>query len=301
MLFAVNYSEAAAALVRSGEMQVDRFKCPAWPDLIAEAKALRPVYVHCPLRVGRGDGNALNTETHQPADWAWFEAILEETDTPWVSLHLGAAAHEHPEIPVNGCSTWHVEQVTTFLLRDVEAAVRQLGPERVVVENLFGFGDRYLRPTYLPQVIRRVVEETGCGLLLDLSHARIAARKLGVDERDYLDALPVAHIREIHITGIQRLEGKWMRVARRMNVDDTTLQKIAGQWMDHLPLTETDWEAVTWAMAHIRRGAWAEPWIVALEYGGVGPFYREITEREILASQVPRLYAMVHTASPQRT
>ncbi len=34
---ALNYSELAARLVRAGAIRIDRFKCPAWPDLVATA------------------------------------------------------------------------------------------------------------------------------------------------------------------------------------------------------------------------------------------------------------------------
>jgi hypothetical protein len=37
---AVNYSTATADLLRSGQIRFDRFKCPAWPDLVATAQAI---------------------------------------------------------------------------------------------------------------------------------------------------------------------------------------------------------------------------------------------------------------------
>ena len=36
MSFALNYSPCAAKLLRDGEIQVALFKCPEWPELIAE-------------------------------------------------------------------------------------------------------------------------------------------------------------------------------------------------------------------------------------------------------------------------
>ncbi len=40
--FALNYSPQAADLLRAGQIEIDLFKCPAWPDLIAEAQAAAP-------------------------------------------------------------------------------------------------------------------------------------------------------------------------------------------------------------------------------------------------------------------
>jgi len=47
---------------------------------------------------------------------------------------------------------------------------------------------------------------------------------------------------------------------------------------------------------HIRDGCWGQPWVVALEYGGVGPLWEAVTEADVLAVQVPRLHALVGLA-----
>ena len=51
-------------------------------------------------------------------------------------------------------------------------------------------------------------------------------------------------------------------------------------------------------MGHVQRGAWGQPWVVALEYGGVGPLWEAVTDADVLANQVPRLYDQV---KPQRS
>lgn len=55
-----------------------------------------------------------------------------------------------------------------------------------------------------------MIADTGCGLLHDLAHARLAARALGMDERETIQALPVRRVRELHITGIGLHEGEWV-------------------------------------------------------------------------------------------
>jgi hypothetical protein len=64
--------------------------------------------------------------------------------------------------------------------------------------------------------------------------------------------------------------------------------------MDHLPMGEADWPYVEWALAQIHQGKWAQPWVVTLEYGGVGSFWGAVTLPEALAAQIPRLYGLVH-------
>ena len=290
--FAVNYSEAAAALLRGGKIQLDRFKCPAWPDLIARAQALHPVYVHCPLRVGMGTGDALDTETGTSPDWAKYDAILAQTDTPWVSLHLGPEPEDHPDIPLKSFAPEHVERVTAALIRDVSAVVARFGPERVVGENIFGYYEGHLWAAALPDVLHRVIEATGCGFLLDLSHARLAARDLKMDPRAYLNALPTAHIREVHVTGIQRFAGHWVEQSKSRGIDVDAL-RFLGRQIDHLPMVEEDWIILEWAVQQIRSGAWAEPWVIAFECGGVGWIYEAVMDEATLAEQVPRMYGLV--------
>ena len=292
MDFAVNYSKATAALLRAGKIQFDRFKCPAWPDLIARAQIQHPLYVHCPLRVGMGTGATEDSETGKAPDWKKYEAILVQTDTPWVSLHLGPKPEDHPDIPVASLLPEHIERVTEALIRDVSAVVARFGPERVVGENIFGYYGGHLWAATLPEVLWRVVEETGCGFLLDLSHAQLAAHDLEMDLRDYINTLPVKHIREIHVTGIQTFTGHWLEKARRAGVDIDTL-RFVDRPIDHLPMTEADWSMLEWMMPQIHSGAWAEPWVIAFECGGVGWIYEAVMDEATLAEQVPRLYTLV--------
>ena len=115
-----------------------------------------------------------------------------------------------------------------------------------------------------------------------------------MDARDYLVALPVERTREIHITGIQQFDHHWIAVLRGAGVPEATIADYAGRMLDHLPFTEADWEFAAWAMGHVHSGAWGEPWLVALEYGGVGGAWEAVTDTAILTEQVPRLAALVH-------
>ena len=298
MEFAVNYSVAAADLLRKGLIHIDRFKCPAWPDLVATVRRAHPVYVHFPLRVGAGTGDAVDTETAGPADWHKVEALLRQTGTPLVNLHLEVTPDDCPDVPVDTADPAHVDLVTDRLIRDVRSVVQRFGPERVVVENDHSARGQHLRPAFLPETIRRVVRETGCGLLLDVSHARLAAHALDIDARDYLSQLPTDRTREIHISGLQRVEGALIERARRAGLAEETIQQYAGHQVDHLPITGVGWRFYAWALEQVRRGLWGTPWIVTFEYGGVKGIWKAITDRDVLAEQVPRLRAL--TRSPAR-
>jgi uncharacterized protein (UPF0276 family) len=293
--FALNYSRKAAALLRAGEIRIDLFKCPAWPDLVAESQALCATYVHFPLRVGAGDGDALNEETKRRAEWRQVENLLKRTGTPFINLHLAPEPHEHPGIPIDATGPQHVERICDALVRDVEAVVTRFGAERVMVENCHPSIGTILHAACLPEVIGRVVSETGCGLLLDLSHARLAAGAFALDAHAYIEALPVGRINEVHVTGLQRLDERWLSVVRAAGVDDAVLGPYAGHMMDHLPMTAPDWEFLQWALAQISVGTWRIPWVITCEYGGVGGAWEAVTFTDVLRSQVPHMYNMVHS------
>jgi uncharacterized protein len=293
MKLAVNYSAATADLLQRREITFDYFKCPAWPDLVATAQMLRPVNVHFPLLVGAGRGDAVDSETGTAPDWGHFENLLARTGTPLINVHLAAPPRDYPGVPLDTGDPSHIEWVTERLIADVSAVVRRFGAEHVIAENNPPSADDCLRPAYLPEVITRVVRETGCGLLLDLAHVRLAAAALGMDVRRYASALPVERIREIHITGVQRIEGRWLARMAEHNVPPATIDAMAGRTLDHMPMTDEDWPLTEWAMGQIRSNAWREPWIVTFEYGGVGALWESVTDAGVLQNQVPRLHTLV--------
>jgi hypothetical protein len=294
--FALNYSKPAAELLTSGRIRIDKFKCPAWPTLIEELSSKSPLYVHFPLRVGLGNDDALDTETRQAADWNKVESLLTTTGTCFVNLHLTQYAHDHPRIPINTRDRWHSEHLAICLVRDVAAVIRRFGAERVIVENSDGFGEQFL-PTLFPETIQRVVTETGCGFLLDVSHAQLAAMRLGIDPRKYLQSLPVDRIREVHVSGIQLFDAFWATVCSESEADADIVRGFSGREMDHLPLTPDDWEHVGWVLGHFGDGSWSLPKIVALEYGGVGSPWEALTNMETLATQVPQLLHLVESTT----
>ena len=293
MKFAVNYSLATADLLQRNQIQLDYLKCPAWPDVTAAAQQIAPAYVHFPLKVGLGIRDAIDTETGRPADWNRVERLLTETGTRQVNLHLAPTVNDYPDFSCGMMDPHEIEMVTERMIQDVAAVTERFGPERVIVETVAGARGGFLPPGYLLETVGQVITETNCGLLLDISHARLAARFQGVDAREYIQGLPVEQIHEIHITGIQRFEGEWIRLVRRARIEEHLIELYAGQLVDHLPMTDVDWTFFSWAVEKAQSGAWGNPRMVTFEYGGVGSLFEAVTKRCALAKQITRLLAMV--------
>lgn len=291
MNVAINYSRQAARLYQAGEISLDYFKCPAWADLIAEARAILPTYVHFPLRVGRGV--VIDTEKKQPADFSHIESLLKISDTPCVNIHFSPYDTDYPDMPFDSLSTDHIERVVEASITAINHLVKHFGAENILVENVPSMKHSHLLCALYPDIITRVIEETNTTFLFDISHARLSAHRLGINEYQYIRGLPLKCLREMHVTGITRVDDDLLARLNALGLSDTVFHKLAGELVDHVPFTPPDWEIVAWAFEQIHTGAWGKPWIVAFEYGGVGGVFEALSDTEQIRQQVPRLYQMV--------
>ncbi len=265
--FALNYSPEAAALLTAGQIHIDLFKCPNWDDLVPQAAALLPVYIHFPFQAGQADSEQVGFESVR----RWLAA----TETRYVNTHISPLQEglANPDDP---------EEVFAKVLPDVLRLVEEFGADRVIAENIpYPETDTKKQKPLLASdaaLITRVIEAAGCGLLLDLGHARRMAEHLAIDPRRYIEQLPVTRLRELHVTGLG--------------------YNAHGRRVDHLPMTEEDWLLLDWALDNIRQGNWSEPYVVACEYGGVGPGFEWRSRSDVIAAQIPRMVDMVRAAQP---
>jgi uncharacterized protein (UPF0276 family) len=272
MKLAINYSPNAAVLVRSGAAAIDLFKCPypfdpavhAYsPTLLDDAERLRPTYIHFPLNTC--DGTITPESLAETARWR------ERTRTPYINVHI-TLREEAPA--VDDLSPAFVAEASGRIARDIDVLVRAFGADAVIAENVIyrvGQTGPSAACTW-PEAIAKVIRDTGCGLLLDTSHARISASQLGVPIEEYIERLPVERLRELHVTGA-RLDGD-------------------PAW-DSMPMSEDDWQVAEWVLRRIREGAFARPWTVALEYGGVGPIFDWRSEADEIRSEIERMRAIL--------
>lgn len=264
MEFCLNYSDPAADLLKQGAISIDRFKCATFPEMIAAARKLKPVYVHFPLVVGP-----------EKDDWDLdaVEQMRKNTHTPYVNVHLAPQESEYEPLGANGPKI-----LIDRTLAQLEILKKRFGRENVILESVMyrdtkGF---FYRGAVDPKNIAKIVRDADVGFLLDISHARLAARQTAMLEADYMRYLPTEHLRELHITGIG---------------------EVNGLWQDHLPLTREDWRWAIYALDEIENGLWPKPWCTALEYGGTGPAFLWRTDANVIREQVPRLAAMVKKAA----
>lgn len=278
MKLAINYSPQAKQLADQQKIELDLFKCPSVsenvvkeyaPTLLKEASACRPIYIHFPLHAGNGSMATTN--------WDEVEEELRQTETPYVNVHLQAQTKDFPGMTADTQASEDVARLTETFIQDIATLTARFGPDRVIVENVVyrGAEGKFLLPCVDPVVVSQVVTETNCGLLLDTAHARLTCLALGIDVKEYITKLPVSRLKELHVTGAQ--------------FDGT------GRLRDSMAMGQEDWEVVEWVLQQVREGHFAKPWLLAFEYGGVGPAFEWRSEAAVIAEQLPRLRELTET------
>lgn len=261
MKFAINFSYPARTLVEQGELLLDVWKCMPLPEVLAEAQ-YRPGYVHLPHDVGVP--HFASGEPGSEGDWEQQDRLLNETQTPWINVHLNARRE------------WFSggESVEDRFARNIELLAERYGADRICAENVVYRGESgsYRRESVEPEVIHRTLERTGASFLLDTAHARLSADELGVDPWSYIQSLPVHRLVELHVTGTELHEGFWK---------------------DSMIMHPTDWDLAGRALAEIHAGRWPRPWVVAFEYGGIGEKFAWRSDPDVLREQGRALRDMV--------
>ncbi len=264
MKFALNYSEPASILLRDKKIQIDLFKAPDWPELIPLVIEQHPTYIHFSLSTCDG--------SIPTANYAFIENSLKSTATEYVNVHLNAPRDLNPS------DAGAVQNAIAMMYKEVNLLSTRLGAENIVIENcpmpLIGYD--FNHPAVQSSTITSIVEENGCGFLLDISHARISASTNDWNIYEYINQLPLSRLVELHVTGIKLHEGVMT---------------------DHFELTENDWQFTNWAASQINTQIWPQPRVVAFEYGGLGPVFAFRNNIEVIASQVPQLYKLFSSSA----
>ncbi len=260
MKFAVNYSNPLIRLIKEDAIELDWIKCPDWDGMLEEAAAYKPVTIHFDLEAGLG--KTLDVDVSR------IGRFLETTETPHVNTHLVTPRSYTPDDPTE------LHRVNDLWRQEIGWMVDRFGADKVVLEHFpYTLSMPHIAPAADAVTFSRVIEDTGCQLLVDLAHARITADTLGIDVKDYIGAMPMERLAELHVTGIR---------------------PYGGVLTDHFGMDEEGWEILKWALQEIRSGQWKEPRVVAFEYGGVGDVFVWRTDYDVLKEQVPRLYDLVH-------
>jgi len=161
--------------------------------ILSEIAERYPVSVHgVALSVGSADGlNAAHLDR--------LAALVETLRPPLVSEHLawsrfeGTYYNDLLPLPLT-------EESLGVVGENVARTQDRLG-RRLLIENPSAYV-RFAEPTMSePEFLSRLVEKTGCGILLDVNNLYVSAWNVGVDPMAYLLGLPREAVGEIHLAG----------------------------------------------------------------------------------------------------
>ena len=241
VMLVVNTSPTLLALAGELGPLVDGIKVGDWVDEPL-ADAIRTAYPGRPLLYHHWH---LYTTPDQPPDGA-LDVLCEAWErfhSPWLSGHIDQVSWQEILEIVRG-------DVPPPQHVDVEAAVewncaaarvlKETLPVPLLLENMPHWPHDVPHEAVRPAFIRAVLEQVDVPMLLDLAHARVSAAALGISSQDYLAALPLERVQEIHVSGPRKVNGR-LRDA-------------------HEPLESEDYELLRWTLGRTM------PRAVTLEY-----------------------------------
>jgi uncharacterized protein len=147
-------------------------------------------------------GVSLSIGSDAPLDMhylAKLRRLMEDVRAVWVSDHLcwtGLGSHNSHDLlpmPFNAASLEHVAA-------RVDAVQQQLG-RALVLENPSSYVQFRSSTMTECEFLARLVERTGCGLLLDVNNVYVSAFNHRFDAQAYVHALPHDHVVQLHLAG----------------------------------------------------------------------------------------------------
>lgn len=162
---------------------------------------IREVAEHYPLVL---HGVSMSIGSADPLNMDYLrrlKALADEVKPAWISDHLcwtgvlGLNSHDLLPMPL-----------TEESLAYVSGRVRQVQEvlERpLILENPSSYVRFAQSSMNEPQYLRRLAEETGCGLLLDVNNVFVSCFNAGTDPVAYIDAFPCDRVVQMHLAGHQ--------------------------------------------------------------------------------------------------
>ena len=201
MKIGCNYYLETEQLFDDGSIDIDFFKYPAeifhmeiMKDLDAfevfcnKLTAKRPILLHG-LYPAPHDLSSPSLQVD--FDHETSNRLIKITKTPGVSFH--------PTLSKISDDVPFIKTFSTIIANACFLKEKYSDMAFVSIENLdyvHRFGD-----LVKPEIITELLNESGCGLLLDISHAYYASRGLRMGFHDYLRKLPLEKTVEVHING----------------------------------------------------------------------------------------------------
>lgn len=162
-------------------------------QVLRDIRARYPVALHgVSMSLGSADGI-------DGAYLARLRALVDEIEPLFVSDHLswsrleGFNAHDLLPLP-------YTLEALDIVCANIDRAQKALG-RIMLIENPSTYIDFAPYDMSEWEFIEKMCVRTGCELLLDVNNLFVSASNHGFDPLTYLDAIPYARVRQIHLAG----------------------------------------------------------------------------------------------------
>jgi len=200
MKIACNYYKETEQLLDENRIDIDYFKYPglgfqmkimedldAFESFCNRVTEKRPILLH---GLYPAPHDLSSPSLLKDFDYDITGKLIQITKTPGLSFH--SALEKVPtEISFNNT-------LDTIIQNAGYIKERYADLDFISIENADSprWGD-----LLKPEIITRIITESGCGFLFDISHAYCASKWLNTPFFDYIKQLPLEKITEIHING----------------------------------------------------------------------------------------------------
>ncbi len=131
-----------------------------------------------------------------------LRAIIDRFEPALVSDHLCwcavDGAHVNDLLPLP-----YTEEALAQICTNIDQAQEYLG-RSILVENVSSYLEFECSEMPEWEFLAAVAKRTGCGILLDINNIFVSASNHGYNATDYLDAIPAAMVKEMHLAGHER-------------------------------------------------------------------------------------------------
>ncbi len=221
-ILSTNYSEALLSLFKNGRPPISAVETGPWFTIpqIEEAQRKLPqfdLHFHA--------SSMLTNRFRLAPAIRRIQAYHACTKSPWVTPHIDLLPPGYFKmarsykllLPMPGPQ----RMIDRFIMRVQQLS--QVMDIPIVLENMPSLPNGRFLFQSDPRRITHILEQTGCNMLLDTSHARVAASLHNIDIHDYLHQLPLDKVVHIHLSGPRERDGQLFDAHESLQEEDYKL------------------------------------------------------------------------------
>ena len=202
---------------------------------LAEIKERYPIVMH---------GVSLSIGTIDPLNSDYLKQLkrlMDWVNPAWVSDHLcwtGVAhrnVHDLLPVPYTEESLKHIVERIKQVQDYLERPMAFENPSTYLEFNSSSMPEA--------EFIARMVEESGCWLLLDVNNVYVSCYNHRLDPKSYIDSMPLDRVVQVHLAGHENYDTHIVDTHNRPVIDEVwSLYRYLLSQCDHRPNTMIEWD-----------------------------------------------------------